>query len=83
MKCNKCGKEFDFWDTQEEICFIHNVGYGSKRDGEKIKLRLCCDCFDEIADIIEPMCVISPVVNEDGADDSWRLRPQSGYHASL
>lgn len=55
--CNKCGKQFDFWDTQENFD-IHTVcGYGSKFDGEEIELDLCCSCFDKLVE----ECAISPL----------------------
>lgn len=59
-KCTMCGKEFDFWDKQENFCFEHQVGYGSAHDGEKISLKLCCECFDKVIDIIAPMCLTDP-----------------------
>lgn len=51
-KCNMCGKEFDMWDEQENFCFTHYVGYGSKYDFNKVDLKLCCDCFDKVMDFI-------------------------------
>jgi len=50
-----CGKKFDMWDEQENFCFEHRVGYGSKNDGDVVRLKLCCGCFDRIIDIISPM----------------------------
>lgn len=32
-RCNLCGNNFDMWDIQENFCFHHRVGYGSKYDG--------------------------------------------------
>lgn len=61
IKCNKCGKEFDDWDKQENFIFQHKAGYGSKYDCSEIDLALCCDCFDEIMTYIESKCLISPV----------------------
>lgn len=57
--CNMCGKEFDFWDEQENF-HIHeqNIGYGSKYDGDKLCLDLCCNCMDKIIE----MCTINPVI---------------------
>ena len=46
--CNKCGKEMDFWDRQEEIS-IHT----------KLELDLCCDCMEELVN----SCKISPVID--------------------
>ena len=60
-KCNMCGKEFDFWDEQENFCFEHKVGYGSIHDGEQVSLNLCCDCFDKVIDIVAPMCQVNPL----------------------
>ena len=60
-KCSMCGKEFDEWDEQENFCFEHNVGYGSKYDMCKIDLKLCCDCFDKVMDYIVSQCRDNPV----------------------
>jgi hypothetical protein len=60
-----CGKEFDIWDKQENFCFCHRVGYGSRHDGDDIRLNLCCDCFDKVLDVIIPMCQESPIGEEE------------------
>lgn len=31
-KCSLCGKNFDRWDEEENFCFRHRFGYGSKYD---------------------------------------------------
>ena len=56
--CNKCGKEFDIYDEQENFS-IHSyqIGYGSKYDGSGLQLDLCCECMDELID----SCKISPI----------------------
>lgn len=58
IKCNKCGKDFDMWDEQEDFSIHRHCGYGSKYDGSIINLDLCCDCFDEFIS----SCAISPIV---------------------
>lgn len=63
--CNMCGKEFDEWDKQEEFGFDYQVGYGSGYDGSRIRLDLCCSCFDSLMDYIVPKCKISPVEEPD------------------
>lgn len=55
--CNRCGKELDFWDVQEDFTIHRHVGYGSIYDGEVVNLQLCGDCFDEIVS----ECKISPI----------------------
>ena len=63
--CNICGKEFDMWDQQEGFGLHYHVGYGSRFDGDRILVDMCCDCFDELMDTyILPKCKISPL--EDG-----------------
>ena len=59
--CNLCGKNFDFWDEQEDFSIYTRIGYGSKYDDEQLKLNLCCECMDELIDL----CVISPVSEHD------------------
>ena len=56
--CNKCGKPFDIWDTQEDFSIDKHMGYGTKYDGDYLKLSLCCDCMEKL---IED-CVVSPVI---------------------
>jgi len=60
--CNICGKELNEWDLQENFGFDYNVGYGSKYDGEKIRMRFCCDCFDEIIDKLIQESKVNPIV---------------------
>jgi len=63
--CNICGKEFDEFDMQEGFGFDYHIGYGSKFDGERIKIVFCCDCFDKIVDeYILPQCQIPPLREE-------------------
>lgn len=51
MQCNKCGKEMDIWDRQENFSINGICGYGTKYDGSKIQLNLCCDCMEELIDL--------------------------------
>lgn len=55
--CNKCGKDFDIWDASEYFHIHQKLGFGTKFDGAKLKLHLCCSCMEEIID----SCIISPV----------------------
>ncbi len=57
--CNKCGKEFDVWDIQEDFSFVKTLGYGTKYDGDKLNLHLCCNCMEEIIE----ECKVSPVID--------------------
>ena len=59
-----CGKQFDFWDEQQNFDFDRSVGYGSKYDMRDIRLRLCCGCFDKLMDYIRPRCAVDPVRDE-------------------
>lgn len=55
--CNICGNKFDFWDEQENYSIYTTIGYGSKYDGEHLKLDICCKCMDNLID----RCGISPI----------------------
>ena len=57
ITCNKCGKRFDIWDTQENFSIYTRLGYGTKYDGDDLKLDLCCDCMEKLID----ECIISPI----------------------
>lgn len=59
-RCNKCGKDFDIFDEQEDFSIDRILGYGTKHDGEHLKIRFCCKCMDEIID----SCEISPFVED-------------------
>lgn len=56
--CNKCGKKFDMWDESEHFHIHKKCGYGTKFDGEKLELDLCCSCMEELID----SCTISPII---------------------
>lgn len=55
--CNKCGKEFDIWDEQENFSIYRQCGYGTKHDGDKLELDLCCDCMEKLIE----ECEVSPI----------------------
>lgn len=60
--CNMCGRSFNFWDNHENFCLDRSVGFGSKYDLHRIRLDLCCRCFDKIIDQILPQCKHNPIV---------------------
>ena len=60
--CNMCGKEFDLWDEQEDFGISNPmIGYGSRYDGHRLNMHLCCDCVDQLID----RCVVHPTVDLD------------------
>jgi len=59
--CNMCGKKLDEFDLNQHFYLNKIVGYGSKYDGEEIRLRLCSDCMDDLID----SCAVSPVCYKD------------------
>lgn len=58
--CNKCGNRLSEWDIQEDFSIYSQLGYGTKYDGSKLELDLCCKCMDELID----SCSISPIVDD-------------------
>lgn len=60
-RCNRCGKKFNLWDTQEDFSIYRRLGYGTKYDGSTLELDLCCECMDNIIDD----CKISPIVDNE------------------
>lgn len=60
-RCNMCGELFDEWDYQENFGFDYHIGYGLRYDLNRIKLNLCCSCFDKVLDFILPQCEINPL----------------------
>jgi len=56
-KCSMCGKTFDIWDEQEDFSIEKQLGYGTKYDGHRVSVRLCCECMEKIID----QCKISPL----------------------
>ena len=68
ITCNKCGKTFDFLDTQENFSIRRRMGYGTMYDGDDLELDLCRDCMQELIQ----NCAVSPlvpVVYQEG--DEW------------
>ena len=63
-KCNKCGKSLDMIESINtghiEIPFF----YGSKRDGDKMIISLCSECYDKLIDSFAESCEIKPEVKE-------------------
>ena len=61
--CNMCGRTFDYFDHEENVSFDHFMGYGSSYDMRRIKLNLCCKCFDNILDWMLPQCKHDPMID--------------------
>lgn len=55
--CNLCGGELNAMDVQNDFEIHRNVGYGSRYDLTEVRLCLCNNCFDRLADA----CVLTPV----------------------
>lgn len=64
VTCNMCGREIYMWDEDNGFSIDTRFGYGSKRDGEKIQLDLCCNCMDKVADYVIQKCKINPIAEE-------------------
>lgn len=58
--CNVCGKELDLWDKQEDFTIHKNLGYGTKYDGDILKLKICCECMNHIVET----CAQSPIITD-------------------
>jgi len=58
--CNRCGKELDMWDLQQDFTIHTKVGYGSIHDMDTVHYQLCCDCFDKAVEESR----VSPIIEE-------------------
>lgn len=59
--CNKCGRELDMWDRQEDFTIKKHLGYGTIYDGDRLELKLCCKCLEELVE----ECKVSPIETEN------------------
>ena len=59
--CNRCGKELDFFDLQQDFSIHKKIGYGSVYDGCAVDYHLCCECFDKEAE----QCKVFPIQEEE------------------
>ena len=59
--CHMCGSTFKFWDHEENISFDHFIGYGSSHDMHRVRINLCCACFDKVLDWVLPQCKNNPM----------------------
>lgn len=59
--CNKCGKNLDIFDEQENFTLTRKLGYGTKYDGEELRINLCCGCMESLID----SCTVSPIVDNE------------------
>lgn len=57
MICNVCGKTLDIWDLQEDFTIRRHLGYGTKHDGDRLHIQLCCECMEKLID----QCRVSPI----------------------
>lgn len=74
--CSICGKQFDFYDEQQDFSLIRDIGYGSKYAGRGLTLNLCCGCFDGLMDKILPKCAGNPISELDVNDKIERSDEQ-------
>ena len=51
-----CGKKFELHDKFANFNFEKQIGYGSFHDGKTLKINLCCECFDRLAEILNLIC---------------------------
>ncbi len=59
--CNKCGKTFNEYDELAGFSLYKTLGYGTKYDGDRLELDLCCDCMEHLID----SCAVHPVRGDD------------------
>lgn len=52
LVCSACGKQFDIFDTKNNINIHQNIGYGSIYDGMHLDIDLCCGCLDRMIKLI-------------------------------
>lgn len=64
--CNKCGKKLDMWDVDANYSLYRYLGYGSKYDGNELKIDLCSECMDKLID----SCKLPPVSVPDDMAES-------------
>ena len=51
-----CGRKFELHDKFANFNFEKQIGYGSVHDGKTLKINLCCECFDHLADVLNLIC---------------------------
>ncbi len=67
--CTVCGEPFTFWDVQESLGMEYFMGFGSRHDGDHIKIDFCINCFDNLIDELAKKCKISPFVTRCDGDE--------------
>ena len=55
-RCAMCGRKFELHDKFANFNFEKQIGYGSVHDGKTLKINLCCECFDRLAEILNLIC---------------------------
>ena len=60
QRCNLCGKEFSQMDVYADFSDKRLLGYGTRFDGMRLDLHLCCACMEKLIE----NCAISPVYEE-------------------
>lgn len=69
--CTVCGRPFDFWDVQESLGMEYWMGFGSRHDGDHIKIDFCISCFDDLIDELEKKSKISPFISRGDDDEEY------------
>ena len=55
-RCTMCGRKFELHDKFANFNFEKQIGYCSVHDGKTLKINLCCECFDRLAEILNLIC---------------------------
>lgn len=55
--CNRCGRELDVFDLQQDFTIHKKIQYGGSYDGCQVHYQLCCDCFDKAVE----QCKVNPI----------------------
>lgn len=62
LKCNVCGESIsNMLDVNASTVIERVLAFGSKYDGEHVKIHICCKCLDNLID----NCVTSPIIENE------------------
>ena len=75
MICNFCGKTLNEIDEYNLGNIKISFFYGSKRDGDVMKIALCSECYDKLADEFISRCKHEPKIVEMGNNQpDWEAK---------
>lgn len=67
VRCNVCGRPFGLVDKYGGLFIDEVLGYGTKHDGERLCMNICCRCLESMIE----RCAILPLKSTEEGGEAY------------